>query len=376
MIFLDNNSTTKTDTRVVEKMIPFFTDKYGNSSSNSHKFGWEANDAIFNARKQVSNLINCNPDEIIFTSGATESNNIAIQGIMNNYSNSNLITSNIEHNAILDICKIINIRKINKATLAKSDNKGIVQKSEIEPLINSKTKLISLMHVNNEIGTIQPIEEIGSLCEKYNIIFHVDAAQSYGKINIDVKKMNIDLLSISGHKIYGPKGIGALYVNNKIKKILNPIFWGGKQEQGIRPGTLATPLIVGIGEATEICKNEMRNDLKKIELLRDNFTEKITSQFNNVKINGCMQNRISNNINLSFPSLNGMSIINALPKIALSNGSACTSSTSNPSHVLTAIGRNGKEAISSIRIGIGRFNNSNDISIAADTIIKIIKSKK
>ena len=188
MIFLDNNSTTKTDIRVVEKMIPFFTDKYGNSSSKSHKFGWEANDAIFNARKQISNLINCNPDEIIFTSGATESNNIAIQGIMNNYSNSNLITSNIEHNAILDICKIMNTKKINNAVFAKCNKKGLVQKSEIEALINTKTKLISLMHVNNEIGTIQPIEEIGNLCKKHNIIFHVDAAQSYGKINIVVKK--------------------------------------------------------------------------------------------------------------------------------------------------------------------------------------------
>ena len=376
MIFLDNNSTTKTDIRVVEKMIPFFTDKYGNSSSKSHKFGWEANDAIFDARKKVSNLINSNPDEIIFTSGATESNNIAIQGIMNNYLNSNLITSNIEHNAILDICKIINTKKINNTVLAKCNNKGLVQKSEIESLINSKTKLISLMHVNNEIGTIQPIEEIGNLCKKYNIIFHVDAAQSYGKIKIDVKKMNIGLLSISGHKIYGPKGIGALYVSNKIRKILNPIFWGGKQEQGIRPGTLATPLIVGLGEATEICRNEINNDLKKIKLLRDDFIKKIKGELNNIIINGCMQNRIQNNINLSFPDLNGMSIINSLPGIALSNGSACTSSNSKPSHVLTAIGRNGKDAISSIRIGIGRYNNSNDINIAAKTIIKIIKLKK
>ena len=376
MIFLDNNSTTKTDIRVVEKMIPFFTDKYGNSSSKSHKFGWEANDAIFNARKQISNLINCNPDEIIFTSGATESNNIAIQGIMNNYLNSNLITSNIEHNAILDICKIMNTKKINNAVFAKCNKKGLVQKSEIEALINTKTKLISLMHVNNEIGTIQPIEEIGNLCKKYNIIFHVDAAQSYGKIKIDVKKMNIDLLSISGHKIYGPKGIGALYVSNKIRKILNPIFWGGKQEQGIRPGTLATPLIVGLGEATEICRNEINNDLKKIKLLRDNFIKKIKGELNNIIINGCMKNRIQNNINLSFPDLNGMSIINSLPGIALSNGSACTSSNSKPSHVLTAIGRNGKDAISSIRIGIGRYNNSNDINIAAKTIIKIIKLKK
>ena len=376
MIFLDNNSTTKTDIRVVEKMIPYFTDKYGNSSSKSHKFGWEANDAIFNARKQISNLINCNPDEIIFTSGATESNNIAIQGIMNNYSNSNLITSNIEHNAILDICKIMNTKKINNAVFAKCNKKGLVQKSEIEALINTKTKLISLMHVNNEIGTIQPIEEIGNLCKKHNIVFHVDAAQSYGKISIDVKKMNIDLLSISGHKIYGPKGIGALYASNKIRKILNPIFWGGKQEQGIRPGTLATPLIVGLGEATEICKKEINNDLKKIKLLRDDFIEKIKSELNNVIINGCMQNRILNNINLSFPDLNGMSIINSLPEIALSNGSACTSSTSKPSHVLTAIGRNSKDAISSIRIGIGRYNNSNDINIAAKTIIKIIKLKK
>ena len=376
MIFLDNNSTTKTDIRVVEKMIPFFTDKYGNSSSKSHKFGWEANDAIFDARKKVSNLINSNPDEIIFTSGATESNNIAIQGIMNNYLNSNLITSNIEHNAILDICKIINTKKINNTVLAKCNNKGLVQKSEIESLINSKTKLISLMHVNNEIGTIQPIEEIGNLCKKYNIIFHVDAAQSYGKIKIDVKKMNIGLLSISGHKIYGPKGIGALYVSNKIRKILNPIFWGGKQERGIRPGTLATPLIVGLGEATEICRNEINNDLKKIKLLRDDFIKKIKGELNNIIINGCMQNRIQNNINLSFPDLNGMSIINSLPGIALSNGSACTSSNSKPSHVLTAIGRNGKDAISSIRIGIGRYNNSNDINIAAKTIIKIVKLKK
>ena len=377
MIFLDNNSTTKIDPKVLDGMIPFFNKKYGNSSSNSHQFGWEANDAIINSRKKICNLINCNVDELIFTSGATESNNLAIFGFYNKNKNnkSNIITSNIEHRAILDIFEIINKKSPNTSKYVKSNSNGLIDCSSIKNLIDENTILVSIMHANNEIGTLQPIKEIGLLCKKHNIIFHVDAAQSAGKVEIDVKDMNIDLLSISSHKIYGPKGIGALYINNKIKNKINPLFWGGGQENGFRPGTLPTPLIVGFGIAAEICKKEMIKESKEILKMREYISNKIICIFNDAIINGCIINRIAGNLNLTFPFLNGMSIINSIPNLAISNGSACTSSFSKPSHVLTAIGINKKNAISSCRIGIGRFNTNNEIEIATELIIKAIKRK-
>ena len=373
MIFLDNNSTTKTDPRVLEKMMPYFIDKFGNSSTSSHKYGWEASDAIENSREKISKVLNCSTDELIFTSGATESNNLAICGLKNN--NLNIITSNIEHKAVLDICESIDNKKQGKIKIAQCDSEGIIHHSYIKNLLDDSTLLVSIMHVNNEIGTIQPIKKIGELCKKNDVIFHVDAAQSFGKIPIDVKDMNIDLLSISSHKIYGPKGIGALYINNKINKKINPIIWGGGQEKGFRPGTLPTPLIVGFGEASEISNKEMAMESKKILSMRQKITKKIINAFSDTVINGSLKHRISGNINLTFPFLNGMSIINSIPEIAISNGSACTSSSSKPSHVLTAIGHNKKNCISSCRIGIGRFNNNQEIDIAAEAIIKAIKVK-
>ena len=377
MIFLDNNSTTQIDPRVLKEIIPYFNQKYGNPSSNSHKFGWEANDAIDISRKKISNFINSEPNEIIFTSGATESNNLAILGYFNknNFNNCNIITSNIEHRAILDVCHIIKKKYKNSVRLVLCNDEGLINKTSIEKMIDSNTVLISIMHANNEIGTIQPIKQIGALCKKNNIIFHVDAAQSLGKIKIDVKEMNIDLLSISSHKIYGPKGIGALYINKQIKNSLNPILVGGGQESGMRAGTLPTPLIVGFGKAAEISNIEMEKETKNILKMRKIITDGILNSFKNSLVNGSLDNRIAGNINFTFPFLNGMSIINSVSDIAISNGSACSSSSSKPSHVLTALGRNKKEAISSCRIGIGRFNNINEINIALDSIIKTLKVK-
>ena len=377
-IFLDNNSTTKIDSRVIKEMIHCFENNYGNASSSSHIFGWNAKSEIELAREKVAKLIHANNDEIIFTSGATEANNLAINGYFtkNKIKESNIITSNIEHKAVLDVCIKIQSNYPKSIYFTKVNNLGIINLETLKKNINKNTIMISIMHVNNEIGVIQPIEEIGELCKKNNIIFHVDAAQSAGKIDINVKNMNIDLLSLSSHKMYGPKGIGALYINKNSKRIdLEPLIVGGGQEQNLRAGTLPTELIVGFGKACEINKNEMKKNEKKILDLRTLITDTITNFIPNCIINGTLKNRIAGNINFSFPMLNGMTIINSLHNIAVSNGSACTSSTSKPSHVLLAIGRNRKEALSSIRIGIGKYNTKQEIIKTAQTIIEVIKKK-
>ncbi len=377
-IFLDNNSTTKIDSRVIKEMMHCFENNYGNASSSSHIFGWNAKSEIELAREKVAKLIHANNDEIIFTSGATEANNLAINGYFtkNKIKESNIITSNIEHKAVLDVCMKIQSNYPKSIHFTKVNNLGIINLETLKKNINKNTIMISIMHVNNEIGVIQPIEEIGKLCKKNNIIFHVDAAQSAGKIDINVKNMNIDLLSLSSHKMYGPKGIGALYINKNSKKIdLEPLIVGGGQEQNLRAGTLPTELIVGFGKACEINKNEMKKNEKNILHLRTLITDTITTSIPNCIINGTLKNRIAGNINFSFPMLNGMTIINSLHNIAVSNGSACTSSTSKPSHVLLAIGRNRKEALSSIRIGIGKYNTKQEIMKTAQTIIEVIKKK-
>jgi len=373
-IYLDNNSTTQVDPKVLEIMIPYFSEKYGNPSSKSHAFGWESRAAIDIAREQIANLINAKVDEIIFTSGATESNNLAINGFLQSKQSesSNIITSSIEHKAILDICKRMEVNG-RKILYIKPDNDGIIDIKKIENNINENTILISIMHANNEIGTIQPIKEIGALCEKNNIIFHVDAAQSLGKIEIDVKKMKIDMLSISSHKIYGPKGVGALYIKNKTK--LDPIIVGGGQENNLRAGTLPTPLIVGFGKACEIAGKRIKEDSKRIKELADILINSILSEYPNTKLNGSKKIRIPGNINFSFPFLNGMSIINSMPQIAVSSGSACTSSSPQPSHVLNEIGIDKKESHTSVRIGIGRFNTNKDIKTASESIINAIRKK-
>ena len=373
-IYLDNNSTTQIDSKVLLKMIPYFDEKYGNPSSQSHAFGWEANAAIDIAREQISKLINSKPNEIIFTSGATESNNLAISGLLKNdkYSKSNIITSTIEHKAVLDVFE----PKKDQVTFIAPNKDGIININDIEKSINERTALISIMHANNEIGTIQPIKEIGALCKKHNIIFHVDAAQSLGKINIDVIDMNIDLLSISAHKIYGPKGIGALYINDKKEKFnIHPLIVGGGQENNYRSGTLATPLIVGFGKACNILLEQMDSDNKRIVKLTSKLKTAIISKYPLTIINGSTELRIPGNINFSFPFLNGSSILRSMPKIAISSGSACSSSSPKPSQVLTQIGRSKLEANTSIRVGIGRFNKEEDIDIAIKTILNAIDKK-
>jgi len=371
-IFLDNNSTTPTDPKVLETMIPYFTEKYGNSSSRTHSFGWEAEAAVEMAREKIALLINADLNEIILTSGATESNNLVFLDILK-YSSKHIITASIEHKAILDICKHLEKNSTNKITYINPSKTGLIDLDKLINTINKNTYMISIMHVNNEIGVIQPIEQIGKICKDRNILFHVDAAQSFGKINIDVKKMNIDFLSLSGHKIYGPKGVGALYINKKNK--ISSIMFGGNQERSIRPGTLPVPLIVGLGKASEIAQQNMRDESKKISDLRKLLYSEIKKHIKIVQLNGCGINRISGNLNLSFPELNGQSIINSLSKIAVSSGSACTSSSPKPSHVLLNIGLDKNTINSSIRIGIGRFNTKDEILIASDDIINTINNK-
>ena len=370
-IYLDNNSTTKLDPQVLDAMIPYFNEKYGNASSKTHHFGWEAEAAIEIARKNISNLIKCKSSEVIFTSGATESNNISLHNILD-LNKSHLITMSIEHKAILDVCSYLEGKNINVSYLKPNKN-GLINLKKIKESITKETGLVSIMHANNEIGVIQPIKEIGEICKKNNILFHVDAAQSFGKIDIDVKKMNVDLLSISGHKIYGPKGIGALFINESKK--IRPLFFGGSQEKNIRPGTLPVPLIVGLGEASKIASEKMTSDFNYISKLKNLLFNKIKKDIPDVIINGDFNKRIPGNLNLSFPCIEGQSIVTSLSKVAASSGSACSSSIPKPSHVLLDIGLNKQLIQSSIRIGIGRFNTEDEMLIAAENIIKTVKNK-
>jgi len=371
-IFLDNNSTTPLDPKVLESMMPFFKEKFGNSSSRTHSFGWEAEAAVEISREQISNLINCKSNELIFTSGATESNNIAILNIFNNSRKKHMITMTTEHKAVLDICEYLKKNDVDITYLHPQKN-GLINIEELVKSINENTLLISIMHANNEIGVLQPIKEIGTICKKHNILFHVDAAQSLGKIDIDIRKMNINFLSLSSHKIYGPKGIGALYINKNQK--ISPIMYGGNQEKSIRPGTLPVPLIAGFGKACEIANNIIQEESVKILQLRSLLLEKILAEIPDTLINGDINTRIAGNLNLSFPRLNGQSIVTSIPKLAISSGSACTSSSPESSHVLLGLGLSKKLANSSIRIGIGRFNTEKEILIAANEIINAINKK-
>ena len=375
-IYLDNQATTPVDPEVINVMLPFFQEKFGNASSIHHSYGLESKEAVERARKILAESINANTREIIFTSGATEAINLAIKGIAGRYKNKrHIITQVTEHSAVLDTYRSMG-RKGWDVTILPVNSNGMIEPKSVRDAITDETVLISIMHANNEIGSIQPIKEIGALCKKHNIIFHVDAAQSLGKIDIDVINMNIDLLSISAHKVYGPKGVGALYIKNKEPKInIKPLIIGGGQEKNYRSGTLPTPLIVGFGKACEILSNQMLEDNIKIKKLASNLVLKILSKYPKSILNGSRNNRIAGNINFTFPFLKGMSILRSVSEIAISSGSACNSSDPKPSHVLTQIGRSKLETNTSIRIGIGRFNTENDINIAADAIIKAIDNK-
>lgn len=371
-LYMDYQATTPTDARVVETMLPYFTTKFGNPHSRSHSFGWEAEEAVEYARAKVAELINASPKEIIFTSGATESNNLAIKGIAKFYGTkkNHIITLATEHKCVLDACRHLEQEGFSVTYLPVKSN-GIVDLEVLKNAITDQTMLVSVMAVNNEIGVIQPIAEIGKICRELGAFFHSDIAQGYGKIPINVNECNIDLASISGHKIYGPKGIGALYVRKRPRVRLSPIINGGGQERGMRSGTLPTPLIVGLGKAAEIAATEAHQDYQYIKMLSDRFLDGIVKEITDVYLNGDKQQRYPGNLNLSFAYVEGESMILAIKDIAVSSGSACTSASLEPSYVLRALGLDEEMAHTSIRFGIGKFTTIEEIDYA----IKLIVSK-
>lgn len=375
-IYLDSNATTPLDTRVLEKMIPYFTEKYGNTESHNHFFGWESKEALENSRELIANYINADPNEIIFTSGATESINLGIKGFcQNNFSKKNHIISQVtEHKAVLNTLDQVKNNGWD-VTLLPVDEYGFINNNELINAITSKTSLVVLMHANNEIGTMHDIKTIGEICKENDLFFFTDVAQTYGKTKLDVNSMNIDLLSASAHKIYGPKGIGFLYVRKKNKTIdLLPLISGGGQEFGIRSGTTPVPLIVGLLEASKISFENLYEEQKKTKLLRDNFLNEIIHYLPETKINGSMENRLNNNINLSFPNIDAESLLSKLNNIACSTGSACSSNALKSSYVLKAIGLDEELALSSIRVSFGRNNSNKESIFAANEIIKAVKT--
>ncbi len=368
-IYMDYQATTPMDPRVFAAMTPYFMEKFGNPHSKGHKFGWEAEVATDLAREQVAALIGADAKEIIFTSGATESNNLAIKGIAKFYGDkkNHIITVVTEHKCVLDTCRHLEREGIN-VTYLPVQKSGLIDLAELEKAITDKTVLISVMAVHNEIGVIQPLKEIGALCRKYGVFFHTDAAQGFGKIPLDVEAMNIDLMSISGHKIYGPKGIGALYIRRKPRIRLVPMINGGGQERGFRSGTLPTPLVVGLGEAARIAKIEMEKDNTHTAALSDRLYNGIMAKAKDVFLNGDKNQRIPGNLNLSFAYIEGESMLMAIKDLAVSSGSACTSSSLEPSYVLRSIGVGEELAHTSIRFGIGRFTTEAEIDYAVAVV--------
>jgi cysteine desulfurase len=373
-IYMDYQSTTPTDPRVVEAMLPYFTEKFGNPHSRSHSYGWESEEAVEIARSQVAKLIGAEAKEIIFTSGATESNNLALKGVarFNKDQKNHIITLTTEHKCIIDACRHLEEEGF-KVTYLAPDKEGMIKLEELKAAITDQTSIISVMAVHNEIGVIQPLEEIGRICKEHKIFFHTDMAQGFGKIPIDVQKCNIDLASISGHKIYGPKGVGALYVRRKPRVRLEPIINGGGQERGMRSGTVPTPLVVGLGKAAEIALNEMETENIRIQKLHDRFLDKITSSAKDIFLNGSKLHHHPGNINLSFAYIEGESMILAIKDLAVSSGSACTSSSLEPSYVLKSIGVGDELAHTSIRFGIGRFTTEKEIDYAVELILSKIE---
>ena len=371
-IYLDYQATTPMDPRVIDVMVKAMKEDYGNAHSRTHAYGWKSEELVEIARKQVADLINADPKEIFFTSGATESNNIAIKGVARFYGTTgknHVITVATEHKCVINSVRELEQEGFSVTFLPVQKN-GLIDLNELEKAITDKTCLLSVMSVNNEIGVIQPIKEIGALCRKKGVFFHTDAAQAFGKIPLDVNTMSIDLMSISGHKIYGPKGIGAIYIRRKPRVRIKPIFSGGGQERGIRSGTTPTPLVVGLGEAARIAKNEMEKDLAHVKKLGDRLYEGVMKA-TNIYLNGDKENRYPGNLNLSFAGIEGESMIMAIKDLAVSSGSACTSSSLEPSYVLHSLGVEDELAHTSIRFGIGRFTTEEEIDFA----IKLISEK-
>src|SRR4051794_23948622 len=371
-IYMDNNSTTRVDPRVVEAMLPYFTEKYGNAASRSHPFGWEAEAAVEEAREQIAGLIGATAKEIIFTSGATESNNLAIKGVAAMYKKkgNHVVTQATEHKATLDTCKRLE-RDGFQVTYLPVDKFGQVHPEQVREAITDKTILVTLMAANNEIGTIQPIAGIGKLCKEKGVLFHTDAVQAVGKVPLDVEKMGIDLLSLSGHKIYAPKGIGALYVRKKDPRVrLEPQIDGGGHERGMRSGTLPVPMIVGLGKACEIEKKEGHDEAKKLYKLRERLRKGIMDKLPESYLNGHPDERLPGNANISFAYVEGEGLMMGIKDVAVSSGSACTSASLEPSYVLRALGVGDELAHSSIRFGVGRFTTEEEVDYVSDLVVR------
>ncbi len=373
-IYLDYSATTPVDPRVAAKMIECLTNEgnFGNPASRSHAFGWKAEEAVENARRQVAELVNADPREIVWTSGATESDNLAIKGVAHFYASKgkHIVTTKIEHKAVLDTTRQLE-REGFEVTYIEPGEDGIVTPAMVEAALREDTILVSVMHVNNEIGTINDITAIGELTRSRGILFHVDAAQSTGKVEIDLEKMRVDLMSFSAHKTYGPKGVGALYVRRKPRVRLEAQMHGGGHERGMRSGTLATHQLVGMGEAFHLAKLEMAQENERIRALRDRFYKQV-EHLEELYVNGSMTARVPHNLNLSFNYVEGESLIMALKDLAVSSGSACTSASLEPSYVLRALGRNDELAHSSIRFSFGRFTTEEEIDYAAQKVCEAV----
>ena len=374
-IYMDNHATTPMDPRVFDAMKPYFVEVFGNSASRNHSFGWQAEEAVEKARKQIADLIGANPKEIVFTSGATESNNLALKGVAEMYAEkgNHIITAATEHKAILDTCKRLEKSGIRVTYLAVEAN-GLVDLDRLRDAITPKTILVSIMYANNEIGVIQPVAEIGKIAHERGVLFHTDGVQAVGKVPVNVLKDNIDIMSLTGHKIYGPKGVGALYVRRKGPRVqLTAQMEGGGHERGMRSGTLNVPGIVGLGSACAICQAEMPEESKRMAFLRDKLRNKLEAELDEVYVNGTMATRLPNNLNISFAYVEGESLLMGINDIAVSSGSACTSATLEPSYVLKALGAGDDLAHSSIRFGVGRFNTEDEVDYVAAKVIDVVK---
>lgn len=373
-IYFDVQATTPVDPRVLDAMLPFYTTIFGNPHSRTHEYGWQAEASVEKARAQVASLIGCDPKEVIFTSGATESNNLALKGVsgfkLKEGKPVHIVTLQTEHKCVLDTCRNLEESGVEVTYLAVGKD-GVVDLEELRRSMKENTVLVSIMAVNNEIGVIQPLKEIGKLCKEKGVLFHTDAAQGAGKVRIDVNDMNIDLLSISGHKIYGPKGVGALYVRRRPRVRMVPIINGGGQERGLRSGTIAPPLVVGLGKAAEICSREMKRDFEHVRVLSAKLRSIIKDGIPDAVINGS-ESGFPGCVNVSFPFVEGESLLMYLKGIALSSGSACTSASLEPSYVLRALGRDDDLAHSSIRFGIGRFTTEQEVEKVAGKAVEAV----
>ena len=373
-IYMDNHATTPVDPRVLDAMLPYFTEKFGNAASRNHSFGWAGEEAIEIARAQIASLIDATPKEIIFTSGATESDNLMIKGVAEMYreKGNHIITQAIEHKAVLDTCK--RLEKYGyEVTYLPVQKDGRVDPEDVRKAITPKTILITIMYANNEIGSINPIQEIGKIAKEHGIVFAVDGVQAVGKIPVDVQKDNMDLLAISAHKIYGPKGVGALYVRRRNPRVqLSAIIDGGGHERGMRSGTLNVTGIIGLGKACEIAQKEMAQEAERLRGLRDRLKAGLEAKLDEVFINGSWEHRLPNNLNMSFAYVEGESLLMGINDIAVSSGSACTSATLEPSYVLKALGVGEDLAHTSIRFGLGRFNTTEEVDYVIDKMVQVV----